>query len=126
MERADAIVVQVVCGGLSSEPERAQAAAAEIGLDSARSYATYTETFVAERNRSRSDGMEVVAIDAAAIRAVFNDVAPAVPRSRRQGAGVRPEHRGIRRRHGRPHRRMNEAMSLEQLAIGSTFTDHSR
>ena len=50
----------LVCGALSSEPERAQASAAVIGLDPARSYASYTEMFVAERNRS--DGMEVVAI----------------------------------------------------------------
>ena len=50
----------LVCGVLSSEPERAQASAEEIGLDPARSYASYTEMFVAESNRS--DGMEVVAI----------------------------------------------------------------
>ena len=50
----------LVCGALSSERERAQASAAKIGLDPARSYASYTEMFVAERNRS--DGMEVAAI----------------------------------------------------------------
>jgi predicted dehydrogenase len=50
----------LVCGALSSAPERAQASSEEIGLDPARSYASYTEMFVAEGNRS--DGMEVVAI----------------------------------------------------------------
>jgi predicted dehydrogenase len=50
----------LVCGALSSDPARAHASAADIGLDPARSYASFTEMFTAER--SRSDGMEVVAI----------------------------------------------------------------
>src|SRR6476469_1018830 len=50
----------LVCGALSSDPVRAHASAAEIGLDPARSYASYAQMFAAERNRS--DGMEAVAI----------------------------------------------------------------
>jgi predicted dehydrogenase len=50
----------LVCGALSSDPARAHASAAEIGLDAARSYGSYTEMFAAER--TRADGMEVVAI----------------------------------------------------------------
>jgi predicted dehydrogenase len=50
----------LVCGALSSEPARAQVSAAEIGLDPARSYSSYTEMFAAER--IRSDRMEAVAI----------------------------------------------------------------
>jgi predicted dehydrogenase len=50
----------LVCGALSSDANRAHASAAEIGLDPARSYGSYTEMFAAER--TRSDGMEVVAI----------------------------------------------------------------
>ena len=50
----------LVCGALSSDPARAHASAAEIGLDPARSYASYAQMFAAER--SRSDGMEAVAI----------------------------------------------------------------
>jgi predicted dehydrogenase len=50
----------LVCGALSSDPARAHASAAEIGLDPARRYGSYTEMFAAER--TRSDGMEAVAI----------------------------------------------------------------
>jgi predicted dehydrogenase len=50
----------LVCGALSSDANRAHASAAEIGLDPARSYGSYTEMFAAER--TRSDGMEAVAI----------------------------------------------------------------
>ena len=50
----------LVCGALSSEPERARASGFELGLDPARSYGSYTEMFAAERNRP--DAMEVVAI----------------------------------------------------------------
>ena len=50
----------LVCGALSSDASRAHASAAEIGLDPARSYGSYTEMFAAER--TRSDGMEAVAI----------------------------------------------------------------
>ena len=50
----------LVCGALSAEAARAHASAAEIGLDPVRSYASYAEMFVAERDRP--DGMEVVAI----------------------------------------------------------------
>ncbi len=51
---------QLVCGALSSDAARAHESAAEIGLDPDRSYSTYNEMFV--RERSRSDGMEAVAI----------------------------------------------------------------
>jgi predicted dehydrogenase len=50
----------LVCGALSSDANRARASAAEIGLDPARSYGSYTEMFAAER--TLSDGMEAVAI----------------------------------------------------------------
>jgi len=50
----------LVCGALSSDANRAHASAAEIGLDPARSYGSYTEMFAAER--TLSDGMEAVAI----------------------------------------------------------------
>jgi predicted dehydrogenase len=50
----------LVCGALSSDPARAHASAAEIGLDPARSYGSYTGMFAAERGRS--DRMEAVAI----------------------------------------------------------------
>jgi predicted dehydrogenase len=50
----------LVCGAFSSDANRAHASAAEIGLDPARSYGSYTEMFAAER--TRSDGMEAVAI----------------------------------------------------------------
>jgi predicted dehydrogenase len=50
----------LVCGALSSDPARAHASAAELGLDPARSYDSYTAMFAAERNRS--DAMEAVAI----------------------------------------------------------------
>ena len=50
----------LVCGALSSDPARAHVSAAEIGLDPARSYGSYTEMFAAER--TRSDRMEAVAI----------------------------------------------------------------
>ena len=51
---------QLVCGTLSSDAARAHESAAEIGLDRDRSYTTYDEMFV--RERSRSEGMEAVAI----------------------------------------------------------------
>ncbi len=50
----------LVCGALSSDPERARASGAEIGLDPDRAYGSYAEMFAAER--ARPDGMEVVAI----------------------------------------------------------------
>ena len=50
----------LVCGALSSDPARAHASAAEIGLDPARSYGSYAEMFATEH--TRSDGMEAVAI----------------------------------------------------------------
>ena len=51
---------QLVCGALSSNAARAHESAAEIGLDPDRSYSSFNEMFV--RERSRSDGMEAVAI----------------------------------------------------------------
>lgn len=50
----------LVCGALSSDPERARASGRELGLDPARNYGSYAEMFAAERDRA--DGMEVVAI----------------------------------------------------------------
>ncbi|MBS1118455.1 MAG: oxidoreductase [Deltaproteobacteria bacterium] len=50
----------LVAGALSSQPARAQASAAEIGLATDRSYATYEEMALAEAKRP--DGIEVVAI----------------------------------------------------------------
>jgi predicted dehydrogenase len=51
---------QLVCGALSSNPAHAHESAAEIGLDPDHSYSTYNEMFA--RERTRSDGMEAVAI----------------------------------------------------------------
>jgi predicted dehydrogenase len=50
----------LVCGVLSSDPERARASGAELRLDPARCYGSYTAMFAAERGRA--DGMEAVAI----------------------------------------------------------------
>jgi len=50
----------LVCGALSSDVARAQTSAAALGLDPARSYASYAEMFAAER--ARDDAMEAVAI----------------------------------------------------------------
>ncbi|HEY0419896.1 MAG TPA: Gfo/Idh/MocA family oxidoreductase, partial [Acetobacteraceae bacterium] len=50
----------LVCGALSSDPDRARASGAEIGLDPARSYASYASMFEAER--ARPDGMQAVVI----------------------------------------------------------------
>jgi predicted dehydrogenase len=50
----------LVCGALSSHPERARASGAALGLDPARCYPSYTAMFAAERGRA--DGMEAVAI----------------------------------------------------------------
>ncbi|MEJ6784260.1 Gfo/Idh/MocA family protein [Aminobacter sp. Piv2-1] len=51
---------QLVAGALSSNPERAKASAAEIGLDPERSYASYAE--MAKAEAKRPDGIEAVAI----------------------------------------------------------------
>jgi len=50
----------LVCGALSSDPERARASGTALGLDPARCYASYTAMFAAERGRA--EGMEAVAI----------------------------------------------------------------
>jgi predicted dehydrogenase len=50
----------LVCGALSSDPERARTSGAALGLDPARCYDSYAAMFAAER--ARPDGMEVVAI----------------------------------------------------------------
>ncbi|QPC86330.1 gfo/Idh/MocA family oxidoreductase [Mesorhizobium sp. NBSH29] len=50
----------LVAGALSSNPERAQASAAEIGLDPERSYSSYAE--MAQAEAKRADGIEAVAI----------------------------------------------------------------
>ncbi|MGH6760678.1 MAG: Gfo/Idh/MocA family protein [Phyllobacterium sp.] len=51
---------QLVAGALSSDPERARASAAELGLDPERSYGTYAE--MARAEAKRADGVEAVAI----------------------------------------------------------------
>jgi predicted dehydrogenase len=50
----------LVSGALSSDPERARASGATLGIDPARAYASYAAMFAAER--ARADGMEAVAI----------------------------------------------------------------
>jgi len=50
----------LVAGALSSDPQRAKASAAELGLDPARSYGSFAEMAKAEARRS--DGIEAVAI----------------------------------------------------------------
>ncbi len=50
----------LVAGALSSDPERARASAAELGLDPARSYGSFAE--MAEAEAARADGIEAVAI----------------------------------------------------------------
>lgn len=50
----------LVAGALSSDPERAKASAAELGLDPARSYGSYAE--MAKAEAARPDGIEAVAI----------------------------------------------------------------
>ena len=50
----------LLAGALASDPARAHASAAEIGLDPARSYGSYTAMFAAER--ARADGIEAVVI----------------------------------------------------------------
>jgi predicted dehydrogenase len=51
---------QLVAGALSSDPERARASGAEIGLDPARNYASFQE--MAKAEAKRLDGIEAVAI----------------------------------------------------------------
>ena len=51
---------QLVAGALSSDPARAKASAAELGLDPERSYGTYQE--MAKAEAKRKDGIEAVAI----------------------------------------------------------------
>lgn len=51
---------QLVAGALSSDPERAQASAADLGLDPSRSYASYEA--MAKEEAARADGIEAVAI----------------------------------------------------------------
>ncbi|MBE3637995.1 Gfo/Idh/MocA family protein [Mangrovicoccus algicola] len=50
----------LVAGALSSDPDRARASAAEIGLDPARSYAEFAE--MARAEAGRPDGIDAVAI----------------------------------------------------------------
>jgi predicted dehydrogenase len=50
----------LVAGALSSDPERAKASAAELGLDPVRSYASFAE--MAKAEAKRPDGIEAVAI----------------------------------------------------------------
>lgn len=50
----------LVAGALSSDPARAHASAAEIGIDPERSYGSFQE--MADAESSRSDGIEAVAI----------------------------------------------------------------
>lgn len=51
---------QLVAGALSSDPDRARASAAELGLDPGRSYGTFAE--MAKEEARRPDGIEAVAI----------------------------------------------------------------
>lgn len=51
---------QLVAGALSSDPERARASGAELGLDAERCYASYAE--MAKAEAGRADGIEAVAI----------------------------------------------------------------
>lgn len=51
---------QLVAGALSSDPERARASAADLGLDPARAYGSFAE--MAKAERARADGIEAVAI----------------------------------------------------------------
>jgi predicted dehydrogenase len=51
---------QLVAGALSSDPERAKASAAELGLDPERSYGSFQE--MAKAEAKRGDGIEAVAI----------------------------------------------------------------
>ncbi|HWK63391.1 MAG TPA: Gfo/Idh/MocA family oxidoreductase [Rhizobiaceae bacterium] len=51
---------QLVAGALSSNPEKAKASAAELGLDPARSYGSFQE--MAKAEAKRPDGIEAVAI----------------------------------------------------------------
>ncbi|BCH32244.1 oxidoreductase [Mesorhizobium sp. L-8-10] len=51
---------ELVAGALSSDPERARASAAELGLDPARSYGSFQE--MAKAEAKRPDGIEAVAI----------------------------------------------------------------
>lgn len=50
----------LVAGALSSDPARAKASAAELGLDPARSYGSFTE--MAKAEAARPDGVEAVSI----------------------------------------------------------------
>lgn len=50
----------LVAGALSSDPQKAQASAAELGIDASRSYASFAQ--MAEMEAARSDGIDVVAI----------------------------------------------------------------
>jgi predicted dehydrogenase len=50
----------LVAGALSSDPERARASAAELGLDPERSYGSFAE--MAKAEAARADGIEAVAI----------------------------------------------------------------
>ena len=50
----------LVAGALSSDPERARASGAELGLDPARTYADFTE--MARAEAAREDGIDAVAI----------------------------------------------------------------
>jgi predicted dehydrogenase len=51
---------QLVAGALSSDPDRAKASAAELGLDPERSYGSFQE--MAKAEAKREDGIEAVAI----------------------------------------------------------------
>ncbi|MBP0439713.1 Gfo/Idh/MocA family protein [Tianweitania sediminis] len=50
----------LVAGALSSDPERARASAAELGIEAERSYASFQE--MAEMEAARADGIQVVSI----------------------------------------------------------------
>ena len=51
---------ELVAGALASDPERAKASAAELGLAPERAYGNFTEMSAAEA--ARTDGIDVVAI----------------------------------------------------------------
>ena len=51
---------ELVAGAFSSEPERAKASGAELGVDPARCYGDFAE--MASREKRRKDGVDAVAI----------------------------------------------------------------
>ena len=85
---------ELVAGALSSNPERAKASAAELGLDPSRSYGSFPE--MAKAEAKRPDGIEAVAI--VTPNNVHYPGGEGLPRSRhprhlRQAADLQPRRR---------------------------------